>query len=54
MAHHIEFTKADKVNGKPYKKGDDLKVSGSLYKTLNANGTIKDFVAKKTKPTKEA
>jgi len=49
MAHKIEFTAPDKVNGQEYKKGDILNVSSSIYKTLNENGTVKDFVEKKSK-----
>ena len=49
MAHKIEFTKPDKVNGKEYKKGDTLKVSSSIYDTLGEKGTVKDFVEKKSK-----
>jgi len=49
----IEFTKADKVNGHEYKKGDVLKVSESIYKTLNENGSVKDFTVKKAKSKKE-
>jgi len=51
MAHKIEFTKADKVNGQEYKKGDTLNVSSSIYETLNDNGSVKDF--KEKKPKKE-
>lgn len=53
MAHKIEFTKPDKVNGKEYKKGDTLSVSDSIYKTLNENGTVKDFSEKKSQSRKE-
>ena len=53
MAKKIEFTKSDKVNGQDYKKGDTLNVSSSLYKILKDNGSVKDFVAKKSKSTEE-
>jgi len=53
MAHKVEFTKPDKVNGHPYKKGDTLSVSDSIYKTLKSNGTVKDFSEKKSKSEKE-
>jgi len=53
MAHKIEFTKSDEVNGKTYKKGDTISVSDSLYKTLTSNGSVKDFVKPKPKPKKE-
>lgn len=46
MAHKIEFTKSDKVNGVEYKKGDTLSVSDSIYKTLKTNGSVKDFKPK--------
>ena len=41
MAHKIVFTKADKINGKPCKKGDTASVSSSIYAKLKANKTIK-------------
>lgn len=50
MAHLIEFIKPDEVNGQKYEKGDTLSVGGSLYATLKANGTIKDFTEAKPKP----
>jgi len=53
MAKKIEFTKPDKVNGHPYKKGDTLSVSDSIYKTLKDNGTVKDFSEKKSKSKEE-
>ena len=53
MAHKIEFTKSGKVNGQPYKKGDTLSVSNSIYETLKASGTVKDFSEKKSKPARE-
>lgn len=49
MAHKIEFTAPDEVNGKKYKKGDILSVSNSIYKTLNENGTVKDSSKEKSK-----
>lgn len=49
MAHKIEFIKPDEVNGHKYEKGDTLSVSGSIYRKLKENGTIKDF----TKPKSE-
>lgn len=51
MAHKVEFTKADKVNGIEYAKGDMLNVSASIYKKLNETGSIKDFV--EPKPAKK-
>ena len=42
MAHLVEFTKADKVNGQKYKKGDILSVSSSIYKTLKENSSVKN------------
>ncbi len=53
MAHKIEFTKPDEVNGVKYKKGDTLSVSGSIYARIIANGTVKDFVKPKPKSTKK-
>ncbi|MDQ1341340.1 MAG: hypothetical protein QG567_2498 [Campylobacterota bacterium] len=49
MAYLIEFIKPDEVNGQKYEKGDSLSVGGSIYATLKANGTIKDFVEAKPK-----
>jgi len=40
----VEFIKEDKVNGIEYKVGDTLSIGESWYKTLNENGSIKDFV----------
>lgn len=51
MAKKIEFTKADTVNRGEYKKGDTLSVSNSLYIKLKDNGSVKDFVEKKSKST---
>lgn len=48
MAHKIVFTKPDKVNGEPYKKGDTLSVSPSIYEKLKENGTIKDYSEEKS------
>jgi len=53
MAHKVEFTKSDKINGQEYKKGDTLNVSSSIYKTLKDNGSVKDFVKAKPKSKKE-
>lgn len=54
----VEFIKEDKVNGTQYKVGDTLSVGESWYKTLNENGSVKDFiepvvVEKKAKANKE-
>jgi len=46
MAHKIEFTKSDKINGQEYKKGNTLSVSASIYVRLKANGSVKDFKPK--------
>ena len=54
MATKVEFTKTDTVNGKEYKKGDTLSVGDSWYKILSSNGSVKDFMEKKSKSTKEA
>jgi len=53
MAKTVEFTKSDKVNGKEYRKGTIKSVSNSIYKTLIGNGSVKDFVEKKSKSSKE-
>ena len=53
MAHKVEFTKTNTVNGQAYKKGDTLSVSDSIYKTLNDNGSVKDFKEKKSKSAEE-
>jgi len=53
MAKVIQFTKADKVNNKTYKKGDTLSVSNSIYEILTERGSAKDFVKPKSKSVKE-
>lgn len=53
MVKKIVFTKPDKVNGEQYKKGDTLRVSPSIYKTLKANGTVKDFSEEDSESQKE-
>jgi len=53
MAHKVEFTKADKVNGKEYEKGDTLSVSDSIYNTLLANGSVKTIKEPKAKTKQE-
>ena len=49
MAHTVEFTKDDTVNGEEVKKGEKRSLGGALYKKLKAKKTVKDFVEKKKK-----
>jgi len=42
MAYLMIFTKADEVNGEEFKKGDTLRVSASIRKTLLGKKTAKD------------
>jgi len=50
MAKTIIFTSKGKVNGKDFKKGDELSVSDSLFKVLTEDEKCaKEKVSKKKK-----
>lgn len=50
MAKRVEFTSNGVVNGKTYKKGDELSVSESIYVDLtDVQQCAKEKITKKTK-----
>jgi hypothetical protein len=54
MAHVVELSKSEEINGKQYERGDILSVGASLYAKLKASGTAKDHKPKPKTKTKKA